>query len=785
MQRRYVTAMTFAAEVGAFRFRLFGPRFGAAKDGRYRLPRPDGGSAILLESPQLTIETNNVHLGPVEAEHKRPLRELSGLPKASTLACGAVVNAAVRHMPEELAFVTTRVADGFMFLAGMLGNDQRTCVGIDRFDEADEARFRAQFDARRSDRHSFVNGDWRECLRDIVPAIGALLHTAGDSYEERLEGLRAAEPFLADGCLIVVPDANWDWCREAALDFALASSLGWRVLLNERTPGEHPTVWNGVMVMKAGADREPGVEIATETGIVDPVDIGDPRSRHHPPRVTVIHYRNPWVGIQDYPNLEIIGLDAGEPVREAFEGSNGDYVVVLDSDVELSPSALSEAVRDAEGGVSRPSTNGLRHRWRPARDGVKSLSVWKRGWRSLSGDRRRQDVAGDGLHSPVEQADYYPSWNRTFDDREDPQTVTVARALSVERDNLVVLDLDLSMDDVDREIAVRFGRGLKLEGPAARCSRVPDGVVAGRAGAVLTPDGRWLIESVGAVTRAWPELALDDGGRVTVRGSVRESDERVATIACERRRDWWTANFGHWTFDVLTRVAMLLRAGIPDDVKLLIPQPVLPFQCETLAGLGIADERIVPWGGRPTRFREVYVPTARPAPPFVFPAGVELLRELGAGTRDRPPHTRLFVSRRQLTRATRVANEEELVDVARDHGFVEIKPERLSYAEQLRRFSEAEIVVGPHGSGLANAIFMAPGTGLCELAPAGLHAEKVPNFWNLAACGRQRYGLCIASGSRVDPKRFRRVIRDMIRAIKLESVERVPATDRSRVQNAS
>src|SRR3954453_1906664 len=141
--------MTFAEEVGAFRFRLFGPRFGAASDGRYRLPRPDGSSATLLESPELAIETNNVDLGPAEAERKRPLRELSAFPKASTLACGAVVNAAVRHMPEEAAFVITRVADGFMFLSGMLANDRRTCIGIDRFDDAEEARFRAQFDARR------------------------------------------------------------------------------------------------------------------------------------------------------------------------------------------------------------------------------------------------------------------------------------------------------------------------------------------------------------------------------------------------------------------------------------------------------------------------------------------------------------------------------------------------------------------------------------------------------------------------------------------------------------
>ena len=777
--------MTFTEELGAFRFRLFGPRFRTAQDGLYRLPRPDGSSATLLESPELSIETNNVHLGPGEAERKRPLRELAAMSDTSTLACGAVVSAAVRHMPEETAFVTTRVADGFMLLSGMLGNDRRTCVGIDRFDDAEEARFRAQFDARRSDRHSFVNGDWREYLRgESAPAIGVLLHNAGDSYEERLEGLRTAEPLLADGSLIVVPDANWDWCREAALDFALGSGLRWRIVLSQRTPGEHPTMWNGLMVLKAGANNEPGVEIPTETGIVDPVDVADVGSRHRPPRVTVMHYRNPWIGIQDYPDLELVGLDPGESVRGAFEQSSGDYVVVLDADVELSPSALSEAVRDAEGGIALPSSNGLRPRWRPARDGVKRLPVWRRAWRSLSGNPRRQNGAAYAVHTPIEQADYHASWSRTFDDRDDPQTVTVARSLSVDRDNLVALELDLETDDVAREIAVRFGHGLRLEGPAARCSRVPEGIVAGRAAAVLTPDGRWLVESIGSATRAWPDLALDGSGRVAIGGSLRESGDRVATIVCERRREWWTENFGHWTFDVLTRVAMLLRAGIPGDVKFLVPDPVLPFQRETLNALGIADERIVPWGGRPTRFREVYVPTTRPAPPFLFPAGIELLRELVADAAENTPYTRLFVARGQLARTTRVTNEEELLDIATDYDFVEIKPERLPFPEQLRRFSEAEVVVGAHGSGLANAVFMARGTGVCELAPAGLNAAKVPNFWNLAACGGQHYGLCVASGRRIDPKRFRRVIRQVVRAVKPESRQAEREARRRAAQNA-
>jgi hypothetical protein len=779
--------MSFAEEVGAYRFRLFGPRFSAAKDRRYRLPRPDGSSAAVLESPQLVIETNNVHLGPVEADLKRPLRELSAMPKASTLACGAVLNAAVRHMPEDLAFVTTGVGEGFMFLAGMLGNDQKTCVGVDHFANAEGAEaFRARFDARRSHRHSFVEGNWRDYLEDgAVPAIGVLVHSAGDSYEHRLDGLRAVEPFLADDCLILVPNANWDSSRQAALDFAHDSRLAWRAMLYERTAGEHPTLWNGLMLMQAGPNRyQLPIELATETRLVDPVDLPGPVRAHNPPRVTVLHYRNPWVGVQDYPNLEILALNQGQAVTEAFEGSTGEYVVVLDPDVELTPDALSEAVREAEGGT--PLVRNVRPEGESAADpdGLEPASAARRVWRSVASPGRRRDRASSRSHQPLAQAEYFPSWAQTFDDGHDPQTVTVARALAVMRDNLVALDLDLNMDDVDREVAVRFARGLRLEGPPARCSRVPDGVVAGRVGAVLTPDGHWLIDSVGTVTRAWPELTLDERAGVEVTEPLRESDERVATVVCERRREWWTENFGHWTFDVLTRVAMLLRAGVPDDVKLLVPEPVLPFQRETLVGLGIADDRIVPWDGKPTRFRQVYVPTARPAPPFLFPAGIELLRELGASAHEAVPERRLFVSRRQLTRTTRVANEEELLDVAKDYGFVEITPERLPYSEQVRRFSEAEIVAGPHGSGLANAIFMARGTGLCELAPARLHAEKVPNFWNLAACGRQRYGLCVASGRRVDPKRFRRVLRDMIRSVRPESSPAAPTQKRAEAQKA-
>jgi capsular polysaccharide biosynthesis protein len=536
---------------------------------------------------------------------------------------------------------------------------------------------------------------------------------------------------MALDCVVIIDRSGLGESRRAALDFTRASGLSWRVVLDQPTCGKHPTLGDGLLVLQAGDGPGQPVALATETSLVEPVELESDVPNGRSPLVTVLHYRNPWVGIQDYPHLEILALKHGASLTEAFENSTGDYVVVVDGDVRLTSGAVSEAVRSAE--RQRAPTRGR-----------------------ARGRRYR----------PLAQAEYFPSWRRSFDDKPGPQTVTVAPESTVQRDNLVALDLDPQLDDPAQELAARLGGG-SLEGPAAQCSRVPGGVVAGRAGAVLTADGGWLVESVGSRSRAWPDLALDDDGRVGLTGPVRSSDLEVAVVVCERRRAWWTANFGHWTLEVLTRAAILLHSGAPADVKLLVPEPVLPFQRETLAGLGIDDSRILAWDGGPTRFRTVYVPTAHSTPPFLFPAGVELLHRFAYGARSALPWRRLFVSRRKIRRtAPRISNERELLAIAANLGFVEIRPEALPYAKQMRRFAEAEIVVGAHGSGLANAVFMAPGTAMFELAPARLPEGKVRNFWDLAACARQRYGLCVAPGRSVDPERFRRVLADVVQSQK-------------------
>jgi capsular polysaccharide biosynthesis protein len=47
-------------------------------------------------------------------------------------------------------------------------------------------------------------------------------------------------------------------------------------------------------------------------------------------------------------------------------------------------------------------------------------------------------------------------------------------------------------------------------------------------------------------------------------------------------------------------------------------------------------------------------------------------------------------------------NESEVTDLLGERGFETVVCSRLGLADQLRAFAEAEVVLGPHGAGLAN-----------------------------------------------------------------------------------
>jgi len=209
-----------------------------------------------LEKLNLSLETINTKLPENEDVTRDRLRELLKLPRLSTFAIGAIINKSVSEMSDDCCFVNVGVWHGFTFFAGLVGNPQKRAIGVDKYSFSKYGvpyeQFIQRFNKYRSSNHHFHSVDYRDYLSDIHEGkIGVYLYDGPHDYENQLEGLRAAEPYFSENCLVLVDDTNWDAPRQATLDFIEKTPHRYQILLDKTTcVGTHPTFWNGIMILQ-------------------------------------------------------------------------------------------------------------------------------------------------------------------------------------------------------------------------------------------------------------------------------------------------------------------------------------------------------------------------------------------------------------------------------------------------------------------------------------------------------------------------------------------------------
>jgi len=190
----------------------------------------------------------------------------------------------------------------------------------------------------------------------------------------------------------------------------------------------------------------------------------------------------------------------------------------------------------------------------------------------------------------------------------------------------------------------------------------------------------------------------------------------VATITASNQDAYF-----HWLFDLLPRLKMLDDLGVkPEKVYL---QSHYRFQRETLDLLGLILPRQlincqdVPLLSASTLIVPCHeVMDGREFPDWV----IDFVRSsfLSKVERLRPGSPkRVYISRADAL-FRRVLNEQEILPVLEEYGFTLVKLEKLSFQDQIILFRDAEAVVLPHGSGLANLVFCAKGIPVIELLPA-------------------------------------------------------------------
>jgi capsular polysaccharide biosynthesis protein len=109
---------------------------------------------------------------------------------------------------------------------------------------------------------------------------------------------------------------------------------------------------------------------------------------------------------------------------------------------------------------------------------------------------------------------------------------------------------------------------------------------------------------------------------------------------------------------------------------------------------------------------------------------------------------RLYIDRRGSA-SRPLVNEADLIAALSHQGFVAVRPEMLSMADQVRLFRGADVIVAAHGAALTNLGYCRPGTQIIELL---MDAYCNWCFRNLAGLLRLRYDCVLGLAQRPWPE---------------------------------
>jgi len=238
--------MNFPDYVAKIEFRFIKPQTACVPTGLLNLT-PLVRFGTLIESFNTTLPRG-------ERNVKADIYRLSGIPRMSTFAIGAIIHEAVAQMPDEDVFLNVGVWHGFTLLSGMIGNKTNRCIGVDNFSQfgGPKAEFIHRFKKFNSGLHRFYEMDFEYYLRNVHSGkIGFYIYDANHERSEQIRGLKLAEPFLARNCIVLIDDANSPDVKRVVDEFISSSCHRYQMILSGETRTQHhPTFWNGITILK-------------------------------------------------------------------------------------------------------------------------------------------------------------------------------------------------------------------------------------------------------------------------------------------------------------------------------------------------------------------------------------------------------------------------------------------------------------------------------------------------------------------------------------------------------
>jgi capsular polysaccharide biosynthesis protein len=257
---------------------------------------------------------------------------------------------------------------------------------------------------------------------------------------------------------------------------------------------------------------------------------------------------------------------------------------------------------------------------------------------------------------------------------------------------------------------------------------IPKGRSLYDCGVVVTPDHKLLADV------SWQTFALDQNKsnplhhfamRKLVLPKARQIGGNVAVLSSVQ-----PGNFYHWLFDILPRLGMIRRSGHTPECYIVNADK--SFQQESLRLLNIPSSMII----SPTMSSHIQPDTlivpSLPGPIFGLTPqarSCEFLRSsFLTSSHLQAAHRLIYISRADA-RERRVINESEVLEMILPIGFEILTLTGMPFDKQVELFSQARVVLGPHGAGFSNAVFCQRGSVLIEFMPKG---KSVDCFERLA-----------------------------------------------------
>lgn len=268
----------------------------------------------------------------------------------------------------------------------------------------------------------------------------------------------------------------------------------------------------------------------------------------------------------------------------------------------------------------------------------------------------------------------------------------------------------VSIDCAGPEASKCTWQGGSHDFPAPFLVELPEAWLQGRHAVVLTPEGRVLLESTLGGTRY---LSMSSLARLhhprTPREALRQGLHTAYYESLAPLVNLWSAGYYHWLIEGLPRLQVLeaYATEYGRRPRLLVDPNPAAWVRESLRLLGYGPEDYVEWHVTRAQVKHALVPwkpgeAGRPSPAACRWLGQRLRDSVGPAPAGLP--RRIYISRAG-TQRRRIVNEPELLQQLEPLGFQSFALENLSVAEQVALFSQAQIIVGPHGAGLANMIF--------------------------------------------------------------------------------